>query len=338
MASLVERRGVRHLGPLARPLATSAPAPASAARSYSLPQPPPSPCEMAVLSRLRVALATMRGAVSTPARRVLNEARTDDEARAMSAAAIAACIHDEFTSVLRAFCDETGRHVLYGPLRRQRGLERWMHAVNLLPLLDMAQLAPAEKTALLLNLYNGLTIHAIVQHRRKVSSVLEIVSFWRVWAYDVGGLTYTLDELEHGLMRGNRGHPMDGAASFAPEDKRGMHVLPLDSRIHFALVCGARGCPTLRVYSGDCLDAELDTQMADYFSSLVTVNQARQSVVLPKVVHWYKDDFGANNREVVATLASLLTQGDVRAQLDALLGSGRTPTISYSPYDWSLNK
>lgn len=72
----------------------------------------------------------------------------------------------------------------------------------------MPQLSESQKTALLLNVYNGLTIHALVQYRRKVSSVLEIAAFWRAFAYNIGGLVYTLDDLEHGILRGESRLPL----------------------------------------------------------------------------------------------------------------------------------
>ena len=40
----------------------------------------------------------------------------------------------------------------------------------------------------------------------------------------------------------------------------------VDPRIHFALVCGARGCPPISVYSALDLDRELATAAAVFLS------------------------------------------------------------------------
>ena len=34
------------------------------------------------------------------------------------------------------------------------------------------------------------------------NSVLEVGNFWRVHAYNIGGLVFSLDDLEHGILRG----------------------------------------------------------------------------------------------------------------------------------------
>lgn len=41
-------------------------------------------------------------------------------------------------------------------------------------------------------------------------------------------------------------------------------VQPMDKRIHFALVCGAKSCPPIRVYTPDELDEGLDAAAAAF--------------------------------------------------------------------------
>ncbi len=38
-------------------------------------------------------------------------------------------------------------------------------------------------------------------------------------------------------------------------------VQPMDKRIHFALVCGAKSCPPIRVYTPEELDEGLDREL-----------------------------------------------------------------------------
>lgn len=59
--------------------------------------------------------------------------------------------------------------------------------------------------------------------------------------YNIGGRVYSLDDLEHGLLRGNKPHPSTGKTAFHQGDPRLQFVISeLDPRIHFALVCGAK--------------------------------------------------------------------------------------------------
>ena len=91
------------------------------------------------------------------------------------------------------------------------------------------------------DVYNALTIHGLATAPSLPTSVLDIAGFWNVTCYNIGGLTYSLDDLEHGLLRGNKPHPSTGAVCFQLGDRRLEFAIPeLDPRIHFALVCGAR--------------------------------------------------------------------------------------------------
>ena len=70
---------------------------------------------------------------------------------------------------------------------------------------------------------------------------------WTKYAYNVGGLLFTLDEIEHGVLRCNKGHPKDQKPMFSDEARKSLSLSFLDPRIHFALNCGATSCPPIRL-------------------------------------------------------------------------------------------
>ena len=82
---------------------------------------------------------------------------------------------------------------------------------------------------------------------------------WSEFAYDVGGLLFSLDEIEHGVLRCNRGHPKDKKPMFVLENDPRMKLMltKFDARIHFALNCGANSCPPIRIYQADRLNAQV---------------------------------------------------------------------------------
>ena len=51
-------------------------------------------------------------------------------------------------------------------------------------------------------MYNALTIHGLAVCEELPSSVLEVADFWSVTCYNIGGLLYSLDDIEHGILRG----------------------------------------------------------------------------------------------------------------------------------------
>eukprot|EP00960_Hanusia_phi_P042458 755503-Hanusia_phi.AAC.7 len=52
------------------------------------------------------------------------------------------------------------------------------------------------------------------------------------------------------------------------EGSGGVRVVTADPRIHFALNCGARGCPPIRFYRGEDLDAMLSTATRAFCKSI----------------------------------------------------------------------
>lgn len=122
-------------------------------------------------------------------------------------------------------------------------------------------------------------------------------------AYNIGGLIYSLDVIEHGILRGaphrwhrpplpaepnrlaarrdagNRPHPATGFRVLGAHDpRRAFSIDPVDPRIHFTLVCGAKSCPAIRVYSGANLERGLQAAMDNFCGQEVQVNVDAHSV------------------------------------------------------------
>ncbi len=98
------------------------------------------------------------------------------------------------------------------------------------------------------------------------------MSFFKKYKYLVGGLVYSLEDIEHGILRKNDNFNTSllslisfyfkgrgNGTRFLKNDPRRKFILEeVDPRIHFALNCGAKSCPPILVYEEDDLDAELD--------------------------------------------------------------------------------
>ena len=100
-------------------------------------------------------------------------------------------------------------------------------------------------------------IHGLVNCQNLPSSVLEINGFWSDTSYNIGGHgkcvglndlfcigghIFSLDDIEHGILRCNKPHPGSGRVMFQGDDDPRLKFVmdSLDPRIHFALVCGAQ--------------------------------------------------------------------------------------------------
>jgi len=106
------------------------------------------------------------------------------------------------------------------------------------------------------------TPHHITQHRTQTPPR-------QAARYFIAGSEYTADDLENGILRGNRpaasslgmliGFPGLSSGPFGAGDPRAAATVrdPIDARIHFALVCGAKSCPPIKLYSADNLEEGL---------------------------------------------------------------------------------
>ena len=54
------------------------------------------------------------------------------------------------------------------------------------------------------DIYNALTVHGLMALPSVPSSVLEVQDFWKKTSYRIGAHVYSLDDIEHGILRGSR--------------------------------------------------------------------------------------------------------------------------------------
>lgn len=126
----------------------------------------------------------------------------------------------------------------------------------------------------------------------------------------------------------------------------------LDPRVHFALNCGAKSCPPIRVYTEQKYDKScefnssknqhkcyrIDDQLKiatksflDQECNIKKLNDGTYEVSLSKLFLWYGEDFGATPEDV---LAWILSHSSVLGKDDAVLSGAK---IVYKDYNWESN-
>ncbi len=169
-----------------------------------------------------------------------------------------------------------------------------------------------EQLTFLINLYNVETIKLIIDNY-PLKSIKDIGKPWDLKVVELFGKKISLNSLENGLIREDFNEP----------------------RIHFALVCAAKGCPELisESYKASNLDKQLESSTRAFLSK-TKINRleiSNNTIFLSPLFDWYGVDFKKKSGSVKASVLPYLTDKKLsQNEVDAL-------EISYTNYDWSLN-
>ena len=162
---------------------------------------------------------------------------------------------------------------------------------------------------------------------------MEDPTFFSRVAYRVGGLDYTLDDIENGALRRNALPPLGSTPLFDANDPRRL-AMPssVDPRIHAALVCASASCPAVRFYEPDTLDEQLDAASRAYVNGEVEVDDDGRRIVLPLAFRYDEADFGGDEgaRDFVRRYAD--------EHLSRRLERAADYRLDYARYDWRLNQ
>lgn len=197
-----------------------------------------------------------------------------------------------------------------------------MEATTKIPVGDDA------RTAFWINAYNDGLLRLIESRPMRRSVLLDLRRFSGP-VVEVGGLSFSLNQIEHGILRGNRRPPASMRPTIFKGDPR-LDFAPsvVDPRIHFALNCGARSCPPIRRYEGEVLDEQLELATRGYLQSESRADSAGCRVELPGLMKLYRADFGDSETQLRFVCVRV---EEIR---DAVTSCGKPIEVSYRRFDW----
>ena len=222
--------------------------------------------------------------------------------------------HALFTSVLTNYVKDA--RVDFAALKAHpQDLTRYLDQVAAVSKAEFKKWSEPEQIAFLANAYNAYTLRLIIDHY-PLKSIKDIGSFingpWDQPVVKLFGETITLNTLEHKILRVDYAEP----------------------RLHFALVCAAKGCPPLRneAYVGVRLNEQLNDQGKQFLAEAAKnrVEAAEHTVYLSPIFKWYAGDFEQKSGSVLAALKPYWPAKPVAGYEDF--------KIRYTDYDWSLNE
>ena len=165
-----------------------------------------------------------------------------------------------------------------------------------------------SQKAFYLNAYNILVIKSVIA-KYPISSPMDVDGFFDKQTHTLAGKKITLNDIENKIIR--------------PQFK--------DSRIHFALVCAAKGCPKIAnfAFSPEKMEQQLQQLTVNAMNNIqfTRVKNQDKKVLVSEIFNWYKDDFIAEAPNLLSYVNKYRT-----VKID------NNFSVGHYTYDWKLNE
>ena len=203
--------------------------------------------------------------------------------------------------------------------------ERFSQYLELLAQAKVEDLSHREQLALWINAYNALCVSVILQapDMSTMKSITEIKSkehpvVWDLAAGTVGGVSLSLNEIEHEKLRNGFGIP----------------------DIHACIVCASARCPDLRreAYTGDRIMEQMREQKQRWVQNPTKgCSVVDGKLTLSRIFLWFQEDFGGleGAKEFCAqNLQNEELKVLLKKKENGLLGD----SVRYFEYNWEMNR
>lgn len=168
-----------------------------------------------------------------------------------------------------------------------------------------------KQKAFWINAYNAYTIYLILHavHAEKITSIMDIKkegkTAWKIPFAKVGGTTYTLDHIEHEILRKTL----------------------FDPRIHVGVNCASNSCPKLGnvAFTEENIEVTLEQLMKDFINNPNRNKISTKKIQISSIFDWFQEDF----TKKTTVIDYLNKYSETKINLNA--------KVSYLKYDWSLN-
>ncbi|XP_076119718.1 uncharacterized protein LOC143100429 isoform X3 [Alosa pseudoharengus] len=243
--------------------------------------------------------------------------------------------------ILKLYADHLssdGKFVDYKAMSQSPFFEQYCELAVQLQRVELGSLSREEKLAFFINVYNALVIHGNLRMGIP-KNMWQRYRFFNYASYLIGGEVFTLQDIENGVLRGNRKGVAQILKPFSKSDPRLQVALPdPEPLIHFALNCGAKGCPPIKTYTPQGIDSQLRSAAEAFLENDdgCLVDPSKGEVKLSQIFKWYKVDFGGTDEKLLNWILKHMSDSPKKVNLQNLLSSGSIK-VSFMPYDWSTN-
>lgn len=241
------------------------------------------------------------------------------------------------TLIAKKYVAADGQAFQYANFKKSPDYQHYQTATALLQNLDVAALKSRDDAlAFWLNLYNFLVIDGVLK-AGIAASVQDSPGFFAKTSYRLGEYVFSLDEIEHGILRNNQRRPYAVSRPFSGADPRkAFDLVPMDLRVHACLVNATKSAPAFTVYTPNQLESQLTQATQRFVGSPrhLRFDREKHELWLNRKFYWYHKDFAPLETTLIDFLLAALTD----PQQKAVIAQQRSQlTLRFMDYDWGLN-
>src|SRR5262245_5448841 len=232
-----------------------------------------------------------------------------------------------------AHFDAEGIACDYGALAASRERGRLAVCLSALESFDPQGVRLGARTAFWINVFNAGVLRDSPE-LEVAAGERDMVAFMARPRVTVFGHGFSLDDIYHGLLRGNLpGHGHLRVPMERNDPRLAYMPIAYDERVHFAMHTATRSSPALRPFEGGRLDKQLEEAAGHYIRRMTRIERDGALIVAPRLLQWYAKDFGGE-AGVVEFIAARLDD-EQSEQIDRHI---RSVKLRYDEFDWELNR
>ena len=235
---------------------------------------------------------------------------------------------DDYTDMDAEMTPNVLSQELLEGLRDGRDVSQWVKEIAELEPQTLAAALDTrpKKEAFWINIYNGMVQYLLTEDPSRFD---DRSTFFSTPAFTVAGTTMSPNEMEHGIIRGGENRLGLGFIPqlFTSKFERTFRIKGGDSRVHFALNCGASSCPPVEIYRPDTFEEQIDGRVRSYLAehSKIEERDDKQVVVTSPLFQWFKGDFRDHDGV-----------DDFLVDYGVLTEENKSMKREYEEYDWTL--
>lgn len=217
--------------------------------------------------------------------------------------------HTQWTELLNSNVDESGKVNYKGFITEEGKFDVYLSLLSKNP--PGSSWTENEKLAYWINAYNAFTVKLVIDNYPLKSikdiggAVTMLNSSWDIKFFQIGGVDFDLNTIEHEIIRKQFDEP----------------------RIHFAINCASISCPKLRneAYVAEKLDEQLEEQAIGFLHNPLKNKISEKESKVSPLFNWFLGDFTKNG-----TLSDFIQKYHSKFNEEN--------DIEYLDYDWFLNE